>query len=154
MSVQFVCLAPRPHNAGRSCWKFTRQHAKAFNEGHAYLINKTQDFVARLGGPVVDGPYSRWAVPACDFEELRGVVERGRKGIGPYVIEASHGACNPDDSCLAAFLMAAQEYTYLACVSLSCHTPCRPLRDMACTSLTLDRTFPGGFGSSSRGWLG
>jgi hypothetical protein len=59
--------------------------------------------------------YSKWHVEACDFEVLKAAVDRGKAGTGPYVIEASTGACNPDESCVAGFLAAASEYTYLAC---------------------------------------
>ena len=99
----------------RKCYDFEPATAAAFNEGHKWLVNHTQDMYASRGGPVVDGPYARWSVPACDFDKLSAVVQTGKDGTGPYVIEASHGACDPDESCLASFLCAATEYTYLAC---------------------------------------
>lgn len=102
--------------AQRTCWDFTEEVADKFNAGHAALINTTQDRLATLGGPVVDGPYARWHVPACDFQGLRTAVAQGQAG-GQYVIEASEQACMPTMSCLAAFLCAAQEFTYLACFS-------------------------------------
>lgn len=68
-----------------------------------------------MTGPVVDGPYSAWHIPACDYEALLPHVQAGQQGVGPYVIEASTGACTPSESCLAGFLMAAQPYTYLTC---------------------------------------
>ena len=110
--------APRLCNGAgskRKCYDFDVDTAVAFNQGHRWLVNHTQDLVAARGGPVVDGPWARWSVPACDFDKLRAVVQKGKDGTGPYVIEASRGACNPDESCLAAFLCAAAEYTYLAC---------------------------------------
>jgi hypothetical protein len=102
------------------CWNFTAAFAAAFNTAHAWLGNHTQDLLAQLPGrgPVVDGPYSSWAVPACDYVQLRAAVEAGQAGLGPYVLEANHrqpAECTPDDSCLANFLAAAEEYTYLAC---------------------------------------
>ena len=42
-------------------------------------------------------------------------MDKGKAGTGPYIIEASSGGCNPDDSCIASYLTAAAEYTYLAC---------------------------------------
>jgi len=99
----------------RRCYHFTPSVAKEFDAGHRWVVEHAQNISAPLGGPVVDGPYARWGVPACDFDALRKVVEAGQKGTGPFVIEASRGACDPDESCLAAFLCAAAEYTYLAC---------------------------------------
>ena len=39
----------------RRCYHFTAKHATAFNAGHAWLVNHTQDMLAPLGGPVIDG---------------------------------------------------------------------------------------------------
>jgi hypothetical protein len=104
----------------RACWNFTAAFAATFNAAHAWLGNKTQDLLSRLPGkgPVVDGPYASWsaAFPACKYEPLRAAVLAGRAGAGPFVLEANHGdVCDPDDSCLANFLAAAEEFTYLAC---------------------------------------
>lgn len=41
--------------AGHSCWNFTQEFADAFNAGHTWVVNKTQDMLAARGGPVVDG---------------------------------------------------------------------------------------------------
>jgi len=105
--------------AERRCWNFTDAFAAAFNEGHFWLVNSTQDVVARLPGrgPVVDGPWATWFAPACNFSALRPMVERGVDGTGPFVIEAHTGArsCSPDESCLAHFLAAAEGFTYLSC---------------------------------------
>ena len=113
MILDLTCLdstaAPKLCNgagSGRSCWDFTPEFAVKFNEGHAWLINHTQNVIT---GPVVDGPYSRWHAPACTYEGLLPVVQAGQAGTGPYVIEASDGACTPDESCIAGFLMAAQK---------------------------------------------
>ena len=49
---------------------------------------------------------------------LHHAVQKGQAGLGPYIIEArcgNEGACNPDDSGVAGFLMSAQKYTYLTC---------------------------------------
>lgn len=105
----------------RACYNFTPAFAQAFNDAHAWLGNKTQDLLSKLPGrgPVIDGPYGSWSSPACDYRRLRAAVEAGAAGAGPFVLEASHapGACAPDDSCLANFLCAAEEYTYLTCFS-------------------------------------
>jgi hypothetical protein len=98
----------------RTCYNFTVEFAAAFNAAHAWLGNKTQDMLAKLPGkaPVVDGPYSSWAYPACDYARLRAAVEAGRAGGAPYVLEATHGDdCTASDSCIANFLAAAEEYT-------------------------------------------
>ena len=61
--------APRGHavpqlcngkGKGFSCWNFTDNFAASFNAGHEWLINTTQEMVAKSGGPVVDGPYAIW----------------------------------------------------------------------------------------------
>ena len=102
----------------RRCFNFTPAFAAAFNAAHEWLVNETQDILARLpgAGPVVDGPWASWAVPACNFSRLRPAVEAGLAGLGPFVLEANHGeTCSPSDSCIANFLAAAEAHTYLAC---------------------------------------
>jgi hypothetical protein len=101
----------------RTCWEFTPEHAAAFNKGHKWLVNHTQDILAKLGGPVVDGPYSRWGINPCDPIKLNQTVQNGKRGTGPYVLEVSRGACTPTESCLASFLLVAQEFSYLTCFS-------------------------------------
>ena len=100
------------------CYNFTPAFAAAFNAAHAWLGNRTQDILARQPGrgPLIDGPYASWAIHACNFSSLRPAVLAGLAGQGPFVLEANHGLdCAPDDSCLANFLAAAEQYTYLAC---------------------------------------
>ena len=53
------------------------------------VVNHTQALLAPLGGPVVDGPYARWGVPACDFKPLQRAVQAGQQGTGAYVIETA-----------------------------------------------------------------
>lgn len=105
----------------RTCWNFTQPFADAFNTAHKWLLNATQDALSRLpggGGPVVDGPYSRWDVEACEYSALRPVVEEGVAGDGAFVIEANRGGtCSPTESCIANFLAAAEKYTYLMCMA-------------------------------------
>jgi hypothetical protein len=104
----------------RACWNFTRPFADAFNAAHAWLLNATQDALSRLpgGGPVVDGPFARWNVEACEYSALRPVVEAGVAGVAAFIIEASRGGtCTPTESCLANFLAAAEKYTYLMCMA-------------------------------------
>jgi hypothetical protein len=113
----------------RMCWNFTTAFTQTFNDAHVWLGNKTQDMVANLPlptGPVVDGPYSSWAAtfPACDYTKLRNAVLAGQAGDSPFILEANHGgagsySCNPDDSCIANFLAAAEKFTYLTCFSNS-----------------------------------
>lgn len=76
-----------------------------------------QDMLAPLGGPVIDGPYGKYNDDVCDFDTMRNAVQRGQSGTGPYVLEASKGGCTPDSSCIAAYLLAATEYTYLGCLA-------------------------------------
>lgn len=103
--------------ANRSCWSFTPEQAVAFNAGHGWLVNYTQDLLAPLGGPIIDGPYGKYNVDVCDFNALRKAVKAGQDGVAPYVIEASKGGCTPDESCIASYLLGATEYTYLSCLA-------------------------------------
>ena len=105
----------------KRCSYFTNAFADAFNAGHAWVVNKTQDMLSRLpgSGPVIDGPYARYiGVPACDYQTLRALVVAGQSSSGgaPYILEATHGGCSPDESCIANFLAAADTYTYLGCM--------------------------------------
>jgi len=100
----------------RRCYDFDPDFAARFNANHQWLVNKTQDILAPLGGPAINGPYASYRFDACHFDTIRRHVQAGRNGSGPYVLEPTwNGGCNPDDSCLAAFLLAATEYTYLGC---------------------------------------
>jgi len=101
------------------CWNFTDDFAAAFNLGHAWLVNATQDMLSRLpgAGPIIDGPYGAYDTSPCNFTSLRARVLAGRAGDAAFVIEASAGGCTPDESCMANFLCAAEEFTYLSCLS-------------------------------------
>ena len=104
----------------RTCWNFTVPFAESFNAAHDWLGNRTQDTLSKLPGkgPVVDGPYASWSYtfPACNYAKLRAAVLAGLAGDGPFVLEANHGLdCTPDDSCMANFLAAAEEFTYMTC---------------------------------------
>ena len=101
--------------ANRSCWEFTPEFAAEFNAGHSWLVNYTQNMLAPLGGPVIDGPYGQYNVDVCSFPDFQQHVHAAQ--AGQYVIEASKGGCNPDRSCLASYLLAATEYTYLSCLA-------------------------------------
>jgi hypothetical protein len=65
-------------------------------------------------------------VDACDFEAIRSVQKNGHnagpKSSGPILHVSVSTAkphhkntCKPSESCLAAFLAAAEPYTYLHC---------------------------------------
>lgn len=103
--------------SGQRCWEFTPEFAEVFNAGHAWIVNHTQDMLAHLGGPVIDGPYGKYNTDVCDFDTLRDAVAQGQRGTGAFVIEASKGGCTPDPSCIASYLLAAEEFTYLGCLS-------------------------------------
>jgi len=100
----------------RTCYYFEPEFATAFDEGHQWIVNHTQDILARLGGPVIDGPYGKYNTAVCDFDSMRAAVLRGQEGTGPYVLEASTGGCTPDSSCIASFLLNAVEFSYLGCL--------------------------------------
>ena len=103
----------------RLCYNFSDDFAAAFNAGHAWLVNATQDYLSRLpgAGPVIDGPFGAYNADPCDYASLRARVLAGQAGGAAFVIEASAGGCAPDESCMANFLCAAEEFTYLACLS-------------------------------------
>lgn len=108
--------------AGRKCYHFSPDFAPKFNAGHEFLLNNTQDVLAKLtGGPVIDGPYGAWNGAACNFRNMRKDVAKGQDGTGPFVLEFNRAAngrpdgCKPDESCLAAFLIAAEKYSYMSC---------------------------------------
>lgn len=102
--------------AQRTCYYFEPQFAAAFDAGHEWIVNHTQDMLAPLG-PVIDGPYGKYTTSVCDFDQMRAAVQRGQAGTGPYVLEASHGGCEPNPSCIASYLLNAVEFTYLGCLS-------------------------------------
>lgn len=105
----------------RTCYHFDPEFAPAFNAGHEFILNNTQDVIAKLtGGPVIDGPYAMWNGNACNLRNMQQHVERGQNGTGPFVLQFNRGlngltGCNPDETCLAAFLIAAEKYSYMAC---------------------------------------
>jgi hypothetical protein len=109
-----LCNGKGPINAttgfGRKCWEFTHEFADKFNAGHGWLVNHTQDMLAPLGGPVIDGPYGKYNTEVCDFPQMQAAVHRGQDGTGPFVLEASKGGCTPDASCIASYLLAAEPY--------------------------------------------
>lgn len=120
-------IATLCNGSPQKCFNFTNTFAAVFNAGHSWIVNYTQDQLSRLpgSGPIIDGPYARYAAPACDYRGLRAAVEAGAAGGAPYVIEASGGplACTPDESCLANFLCAAEKFTYLSCLSSGATLP-------------------------------
>ena len=77
------------------------------------------------GGPEIQGPYARMgAANACDFDSIRkmqqdGVRTRENGTLHLTVAEAKAkgggGSCQPDPSCIAAFLAAAEPFTYMHC---------------------------------------
>ena len=121
---------------GRLCYNFTTEFKESFNSWHNWATNYTQDLLSKTtGGPVIQGPYSRMnTMNACDFDAVRaeqkdgfnnsdGVLQRltvveARATGGPDgpAQERRGGTCKPDESCLAAYLAAAEPYTYLHCM--------------------------------------
>ena len=113
---------------GRECFNFTADFKSSFNSWHDWATNYTQDMLSNTtGGPVLQGPYATMGdVDACDFEAIRNVQKNGHhagpKSSGPILHVSVSTAkphhkntCKPSTSCLAAFLAAAEPYTYLHC---------------------------------------
>lgn len=113
---------------GRRCFNFTESFRESFNSWHNWATNYTQDMLAKTtGGPVIQGPYARMgAADGCDFDDIvrvqnEGFVNNLNRTLRLTVIEAKgHGkqgnTCKPSESCLAAYLAAAEPYTYLHCM--------------------------------------
>ena len=91
-----------------------------------WATNYTQDMLSKTtGGPEIQGPYARMgAANACDFDSIRkmqqdGVRTRENGTLHLTVAEAKAkgggGSCQPDPSCIAAFLAAAEPFTYMHC---------------------------------------
>ena len=90
---------------------------------HHRATNYTQDLLSRTtGGPVIQGPLASmnnataWGGAItdssyCDFDSIR----EAQSHSGMAVFEA-RGPCSPDESCLAAYLAAAEPGTYIHCV--------------------------------------
>lgn len=106
----------------RSCWNFTAAFSSEFNEAHRWILNASQDMLAKLPtkGVTVNGPYSQWGRPACDFASLR---ESSLDPVGHAVVEYSKGGClNGGESradatsCMAAFMMWMRPGMYFSCV--------------------------------------
>ena len=109
---------------GRQCYNFTKDFTASFNSWHDWVTNYTQDMLSKTtGGPVIQGPYARMgAANGCDFDSIIDVQTNGfqsaeERHLMLTVIEADgeHQACKPSEKCLAAFLAAAEPYTYLHC---------------------------------------
>ena len=94
--------------------------------GQDWATNYTQDMLSKTtGGPEIQGPYARMgAANACDFDSIRkmqqdGVRTRENGTLHLTVAEAKAkgggGSCQPDPSCIAAFLAAAEPFTYMHC---------------------------------------
>ena len=76
-----------------SGYYFEPEFAARFDVGHEWIVNHTQDMLAPLGGPVIDGPYGKYNTDVCDFNQFRRAVQLGQNGTGPFVLEASRGGC-------------------------------------------------------------
>lgn len=113
--------------AGRQCYNFSVAFRESFNSWHDWATNYTQDMLSRTtGGPEIQGPYARMgAADACDFDSIREMQANGQKTrenltlhltVAEAKSKGSHSSCKPDESCIAAFLAAAQPYTYMHCM--------------------------------------
>ena len=106
---------------GRECFNFTHDFAQSFNSWHLWATNFTQDLLARTtGGPVIQGALASmnnattWGghitdASFCSFDSIRQA-----QASGMAVFEA-RGPCAPPEHCLAAYLAAAEEGTYVHC---------------------------------------
>ena len=103
------------------CYNFTQDFAERYNAAHFQMLNETQDMVSRYtaagvrgGGPVVEGPYSNWHSNPCDFRALRAEAQQDRVILANVMAHVEGGMIWKNESCLAAFLCAMEQYTYLA----------------------------------------
>lgn len=103
---------------GCTCWSFNRSFAFEFNSWHAWGAEYIQDVLSKItGGPVFCGPLARMGgTDACSFRAVRA-ARRGKPA--GFVIEAKpselagNSSCAPTESCLAAYLAAAEPGIYL-----------------------------------------
>lgn len=112
---------------GRKCYNFTADFTASFNSWHDWVTNYTQDMLAKTtGGPVIQGPYARMgAADACSFDSIIAEQTKGFQAEERFlkltVVEAKgkgrgSDSCRPSESCIAAFLAAAEPYTYMHCM--------------------------------------
>jgi len=114
---------------GRLCYNFTADFKASFNSWHDWATNYTQDMLAKTtGGPVIQGPYARMgAADACSFDSIINEQKNGfrvaERHLSLTVVEADPkngrgegNSCKPSESCIAAFLAAAEPYTYMHCM--------------------------------------
>jgi hypothetical protein len=121
-------------NKGRLCYNFTKEFTASFNSWHDWATNYTQDMLAKsTGGPVIQGPYARMgAADACSFDSIIAEQDTGYQSEDRHliltVVEAKGGrdpegakqnSCKQSESCIAAFLAAAEPYTYMHCMGNS-----------------------------------
>eukprot|EP00036_Acanthoecidae_sp_10tr_P014772 CAMPEP_0206291816 /NCGR_PEP_ID=MMETSP0106_2-20121207/3311_1 /ASSEMBLY_ACC=CAM_ASM_000206 /TAXON_ID=81532 /ORGANISM="Acanthoeca-like sp., Strain 10tr" /LENGTH=841 /DNA_ID=CAMNT_0053722381 /DNA_START=158 /DNA_END=2683 /DNA_ORIENTATION=- len=111
------------------CYNFTTEFTDSFNSWHAWCTNYTQNILANsTKGPVIQGPYAeaefRAAGDVCSFDDMRAFAQNGKGNIFTIQAPAGHGdrpdkrginSCKPDETCLAAFLTAAEPYMYMYC---------------------------------------
>jgi len=102
--------------AGRLCYNFTDAFRDSFNSWHTWATNYTQDVLSKTtGGPVVCGPYARMGVAnPCDFNAVLR-AQQGPLAVREMRHKTGTGSCKPSESCLAAFLAAAEPGSYLHC---------------------------------------
>jgi hypothetical protein len=105
------------------CFNFTDTFRDSFNSWHLWATNYTQDLLSRTtGGPVIQGPLASmnnatsWGgnitdPDYCDFDGIR----EAQASSGMAVFEA-RGSCKITETCLAAYLAAAERGTYIHCV--------------------------------------
>ena len=113
----------------RTCWNFTTGFAAEFDYAHQWLLNASQDLLARLPqrGPTINGPYSQWHMPACDFAKIAKLAADNSSKHA--VVELSQGGCLEDTTqpggavaqpvavaCLAAYLIHARRGLFFSCV--------------------------------------
>ena len=102
---------------GQMAWvsyNFTDAFRDSFNSWHTWMTNYTQDLLSNVtGGPVIQGPLASMNQlgndtdpSACDFQAIR----QAQSASGMAVFEA-RGSCIPSESCIAAFLAAAEPGT-------------------------------------------
>lgn len=106
---------------GRACYNFTDTFKASFNSWHMWVTNYTQDVLSRsTGGPVIQGPMATmngvlpmstgYAVNYCDFDAIRRA-----QTTSDFVVIEARGECIPSEKCLAAYLAAAEPFTYVHC---------------------------------------
>ena len=102
----------------RRCFNFTTEFQDSFNSWHLWVVNYTQDVLAKTtGGPVIQGPYAsmnnQYNISDPNYCDFDAILSNQSNTL--FTVFEARGLCQPTESCLAAYLAAAEKGTYMHC---------------------------------------